>query len=94
MGSGADAYVVPASDAVRGEAYGIVSMLRDSGISSDMDLMGRKMAKAMKHASSVGAGKVIIVGEKELSERSVTVRDMSSGDQTLIRISELVRYLS
>jgi histidyl-tRNA synthetase len=91
---GIDAYVVPASDAVRGEAYGIVSMLRDSGISSDMDLMGRKMAKAMKHASSVGAGKVIIVGEKELSERSVTVRDMSSGDQTLIRISELVRYLS
>ncbi|MDD2532864.1 MAG: histidine--tRNA ligase [Candidatus Methanomethylophilaceae archaeon] len=91
---GIDAYVVPASDAVRGEAYSVVSMLRDAGISSDIDLMRRKMAKAMKHASAVRAENVVIVGEKELSEDSVTVRDMSSGEQNLVRISELVRFLS
>lgn len=91
---GINAYVVPTSDTVRGEAYSVVSMLRDAGISSDIDLMGRKMAKVMKHASAVRADNVVIVGEKELSEDSVTVRDMSSGEQNLVRISELVRFLS
>ena len=88
---GADAYVVPVSDEMRIEAAKIVSMLRSSGVSADIDIMRRKMAKAMKHASTVGAKYAVIVGSNELKEGSVTVRDMATGDQKLVKISDLAK---
>jgi histidyl-tRNA synthetase len=87
--TGVDAYVVPVSDDVRGDAARIVSMLRSNGISADMDIMRRKMAKAMKHASSVGAKYAVIVGKNELNDDSATVRDMCSGDQRMVKLKDL-----
>ena len=87
---GISAYVVPVSDDVRLKSAEIVASLRAAGISSDIDIMGRKMAKAMKYASSIRARYVVIVGAKELEEGSVTLRDMDSGEQTLVKIPELV----
>jgi histidyl-tRNA synthetase len=90
-GIGVDAYVVPVSDDVRIDAARIVSMLRAGDISADMDIMRRKMAKAMKHASAVSARYAVIVGKSELAEGSVTVRDMGTGDQKMIKVNELVK---
>jgi histidyl-tRNA synthetase len=86
---GIDVYVVPVSDDVRIDAAGIVSKLRADGISADIDIMRRKMAKALKQASSAGARYAVIVGRNELNENSVTVRDMSTGDQKLVKIGDL-----
>lgn len=90
---GIDAYVVPVSDDVRLESAKIVTMLRNEGLKSDIDIMGRKMAKAMKYASITGAKNVIIIGAKELESCSVTVRDMVSGEQKVIKIENLVEEL-
>ncbi|MDN5356847.1 MAG: histidine--tRNA ligase [Candidatus Methanomethylophilaceae archaeon] len=88
--TGIDAYVVPVSDDVRIKATEITAMLRKAGISCDMDIMGRKMAKALKYASSARAKFAVIVGKNELEGDSVTLRDMGSGDQETVLISELV----
>jgi histidyl-tRNA synthetase len=88
---GADAYVVPVSEDVRLDALKIASMLRNSGIRTDTDIMGRKMAKAMKHASSVKARYAVIVGKNELEEDSVTVRDMGTGEQKTVKINDLTK---
>lgn len=90
---GIDAYVVPVSDDVRLESAKIVTMLRDEGLRSDIDIMGRKMAKAMKYASITGSKNVIIIGAKELESCSVTVRDMVSGEQKVIKIENLIEEL-
>ena len=90
---GIDAYVIPVSDDVRLESAKIVTMLRDEGLRSDIDIMGRKMAKAMKYASITGAKNVIIIGAKELESCSVTVRDMVSGEQKVIKIENLIEEL-
>jgi len=90
---GVDVYVVPVSDDVRPDAAKIVSMLRSNEIIADIDIMRRKMAKAMKQASEVKAKYAVIVGKNELNENSVTVRDMSTGDQKMVKISDLVRSL-
>ena len=90
---GIDAYVVPVTDDMRMKSAEILAMLRRSGISSDMDIMGRKMAKAMKYASGARARYVVIVGAKELEEGSVTLRDMASGEQTLVKIDALAQAI-
>ncbi len=91
---GVDAYVIPVSDGVRVEATKIVAKLRAEKISSDIDIMGRKMAKAMKYASSIGARYAVIVGSKELEDNCVTLRDMESGEQKIVKIDSLSKSIS
>jgi histidyl-tRNA synthetase len=79
-----DAYVVPTEDAMRKYAFAIVSKIRSKGLRADVDLMRRSMSKNLKYAASVGARFAVIVGKDEMSKRSVTLRDMKTGEQTLV----------
>lgn len=90
---GIDAYVVPVSDDVRLKAMEITSMLRSAGVSCDTDIMGRKMAKAMKYASSVRAKYAVIVGKNELESDSVTLRNMETGAQETVAIKDLAEKI-
>jgi histidyl-tRNA synthetase len=48
-----------------------------------------KLDKQLKYADKMGIKYVVIVGEKELEENTVTVKDMESGDQKELKVSEL-----
>ncbi len=87
------AFVVPVGDSVRTKAFEIASTLRRSGISADVDLMRRGVGKSLKYAATVPSRYAVIVGEKELESNSVTLRDMSSGEQTLVKMNDLVEKL-
>jgi histidyl-tRNA synthetase len=89
---GLDAFVIPVKDAQRSKAFEIVSMLRRSGVKADVDLMRRSMGKSFKYADSVGAKYAIIVGEKELEQDSVTIRNMESGEQELVDLPGLAEF--
>ncbi len=84
-----DAYVLPAKEDMRKYAIGIVARLRSQGIRADIDLMRRSMSKNLKYASATGARYAVIVGEEEMAKRSVTLRDMKSGEQRLVLADEL-----
>ncbi len=86
---GIDAYVLCASDDVRIEAARIAASLRAEGLSVDQDIMDRKMAKAMKSASTVRARYAVIVGARDLENGEVTLRNMESGEQSQVKIGEL-----
>lgn len=88
-----DAYVIPVSDDVRIEAFQMVTMLRNHGLKADIDLMQRKTGKALKHASTIGAAKAIIVGKKELEQGAVTVRDMLTGEQNMIPLTTVAESI-
>ncbi len=89
--AGLKAYIVPMGEAARMKALEILRMLRAANIPSDMDLMGRNISKALAYANSARAEKAIIIGDKELAEGSVTVRDMKSGEQTKYPMSDVLR---
>jgi histidyl-tRNA synthetase len=84
-----DAYVVPAKDDMRKYAFGMVARLRSQGLKADVDLMRRNISKNLKYASSVGARFAVIVGKDEMAKRSVMLRDMKSGQQTLVLADEV-----
>ncbi|MBO4797484.1 MAG: histidine--tRNA ligase [Candidatus Methanomethylophilaceae archaeon] len=91
--AGPDAYVIPVDDSLRLKAAGIAALLRRSGVSADIDLMGRKMGKALKHASSVRAKYAIIIGKEEAGSGTVTVRDMNTGEQRTVGDGELADFI-
>jgi histidyl-tRNA synthetase len=83
------AYVVPVGDGAREKAFQLVSRLRKAGVAADVDLMRRGVGKGLRYADAVGASYAIIIGEKEMESGSVTLRDMSSGEQSLVGMREV-----
>lgn len=90
---GITAYVIPVSDEVRMAASNIVGKLRAAGVVSDIDIMGRKVGKAMKYASGIKVRFAVIVGSQELEQDSIMLRDMLTGEQRLVKIDDLVDAL-
>ena len=88
-----DVYVAPISDSVRAKAYEITQKLRKSDIKADVDLNGKKFKKLMNHADKIKVPKIIIIGEKDLDEGKVTIKDMVSGEQELVDVDDIVNYL-
>jgi len=85
-----DVYVLPVSKSVRTEATEIVNDLRDEDLVVETDLKDRNVSAQLNYANSIGAEKVIIVGERDLEEGKVTVKDMESGEEKLISLEEVV----
>lgn len=88
-----DIYVIPVTKDMAENALEITEILRKEKIQTDIDLLSRGMGKSMKYASSINAKKVVIVGPDEIEKESVTVRDMDSGKQEMIKIKDLTKYL-
>ena len=48
----------------------------------------------MSYANHIGADYTVIVGERELEAEKVTLKDMVSGEQSLICLDEVIQQLS
>lgn len=81
-------FVVYVNDNVKDDAVKITQQLRGQGLIVEIDLMERNMSKQMKYAS-MNYPFVIVVGEKELKKKSVTLRDMKTGKEKLVKIKEI-----
>lgn len=90
---GAKVYVAPVNAKVIDEAIKIAQKLRAENIPTIVDMMGRRLGKQFEFADKKGIPKVVVVGERELAEDAVTVRDMISGEQTKVKLDELTSYL-
>ena len=88
-----DAYVIPVSEDMKNKALEITEHLRDEKIKTDVDLLNRGIGKSMKYASSINAEKVIIIGPDEIDKNSVSVKDMKSGEQKLVKINDLAKVI-
>jgi len=93
MHLGAKVYVAPINQKVLVEALKITQSLRNAGIPTIVDLMGRKLNKQLKYADKKKIPNVVVVGERELAEGNVTLRDMKTGVQEKVPISRLVERL-
>lgn len=81
--------VIPIQDAVKGEALKIAQMLRNAGIMVDFEVMGRKMTKVLETAGKKDLDYAVIVGEREIKEGKVAVRDLRKREQTVVKIDAL-----
>ena len=83
--------IIPAGENVPHEKiYAIAKMLRNSGKTVVVDIMNRNFKSLIKYANKINAKYVLILGEDELKNEAVTVKNMASGDQRTVKISELV----
>ncbi|UVS69447.1 histidine--tRNA ligase [Nitrososphaera viennensis] len=88
------AYVAYATGDAKARALEIASMLRNAGIATDYDMLGRALRKQLDDASTKGAAVAIIVAPAELAENKVTVKSMKDGSETKQDISRLAEAVS
>jgi len=88
-----DIYVVAIGDEAKKKSVELLSSFRTKGISADMDYIDRKMKAQMKSADRLGAKYVIVIGDSELDEAAVNIKEMQTGNQEKVPFVELVNYL-
>jgi len=84
---------VASTAALRKEAISVARRLRGAGLSADMDLMGRSLANQLEYVDKKGISLAVIVGEKELREGCVALRDMRQKKQVNVKLEDLVKEI-
>ncbi|MFC6719408.1 histidine--tRNA ligase [Natrialbaceae archaeon GCM10025810] len=81
-------YYVLRVGGTRPEAARIARELRSRGHVVETDVAGRSFGAQLNYADSINAETVVIVGERDLENGEVTVKDMASGDQVAVPVDE------
>jgi len=85
--------VVISTDSTRLDAIKVANELRRVA-PVYLDIMKRNFKAQMSYANYIGADYTVIVGERELEAGKVTLKDMESGEQSLISVDEVIQKLS
>ena len=85
--------IIPIGDELRGEALRISQKLRESNLSVEVEVMGRKMGKALEDADRRNFDYAVIIGEKELKEGAVVLRNLKNREQNTLKIEELEKRI-
>jgi histidyl-tRNA synthetase len=85
-------YIIPIN--TFNESMKIAEELRREGINVDIDLSRRGPSKNLKYANALNIPYVIFVGEEELKQGKVKLRDMKTGKEQLLTAPELVIFLN
>ena len=72
----------------------LLKQLRDNNINSELYPTADKIKKQMNYANNKGVQFVVMVGEDEIKSGQLTIKDMRSGDQSKMKVSELIKTLS
>ncbi|HEX5307617.1 MAG TPA: threonine--tRNA ligase [Solirubrobacteraceae bacterium] len=88
------AIVLPIADRFGDYAHEVSRRLREAGVRVECDERGESVARKIREAELRKIPRMLIVGEREAAERTVSVRAHGSGDQGAISLQEAVRLYS
>lgn len=90
---GPQVFVAYRGEEARKEALLLAESLRERGLRARMGFGNHSLKAQMRQADREGAFLAAILGEEELSSGRVTLRQLSSGEETQIERGELVSWL-
>ena len=85
-----EVFGVPLGDAARRRLVALAGALRRAGVRVDLAYGGRGLKGAMKAADRSGARYTLVLGERDLAEGAVGVKDMVSGEQRAVPLADVV----
>lgn len=88
-----DVYGIALGTAAKRRMTGIINDLRKAGIAADMSFGDRGLKGAMKGADRAGARFALVLGDQELENGTVAVKDLAAHEQRDVELSRLVAIL-
>ena len=89
----ADAFVVALGESASGPAFKLLTKLRQAGLKANMDYAGRSMKAQMKQANKAKARFALIIGEDEVKESCVMLKDMEKSEQQKVSFDTIIEKL-
>ncbi|MDG4655408.1 histidine--tRNA ligase [Ectobacillus antri] len=89
-----DCFVVALGERAKDAATKLVHDLRKAGLNAEKDYLDRKIKAQFKAADRSEAKYVAVLGENELEQGVINVKDMSTGDQTEVALDTFVTYIA
>ena len=84
---------VPLGSDAKSRIVAIAGALRAKGISVDMAYGNRGVKGAMKAADRSGARFALVLGDKEIADEVVVVKELATGEQREVPLAEVVSHL-
>ncbi|RDY29148.1 histidine--tRNA ligase [Romboutsia weinsteinii] len=88
-----DIFIATIGDHAKTKSFKLLKELRYNHISADNDHLDRSMKAQFKYSDKINAKFTVVIGEDELNNDSVTLKDMRASEQTTVKLSELVDEL-
>ena len=85
----ADVLILPMTDDM-GAAITLATSLREAGIRTQLYSEQKKFKHKIGYADKLGIPYVIFLGEDEIQENVVTVKDMDSGEQVKVSLADAI----
>ncbi|MBO4484779.1 MAG: histidine--tRNA ligase [Lachnospiraceae bacterium] len=92
-GSLAKVIVIPMGEDDMNEAIAVAAKVRGAGIPADVYYQQKGMKQKMKYAARLGIPYAAIIGESERASASVMLKNMETGEQESVPVSELANRI-
>ncbi len=84
-----DLYIGARGDNAKFEAFTLANKLREVGVKTEVNHMGRSVKAEMKYANKIGAAFTTILGDDELQNKSIKLKRMSDGEQFEVSLDNI-----
>ena len=85
-----DIYIVTLGEMAKLKSFAILKNLRDNHISADKDHLDRSFKAQFKYSNKINAKYTIVIGDEELEKDEARLKNMETGEQKSVKISNLV----
>ena len=85
--------IVPVSEDLTAKALEVSLTLRRSGISAEVEVLGRKVSRVLSAADGRGVTYAVILGPEEAKEGKAVLRDMKKREQKVVKTEDLSKEI-
>ncbi|MBK5262979.1 MAG: histidine--tRNA ligase, partial [Peptostreptococcaceae bacterium] len=89
-----DIFIAIMGDRAKKYGLSLLRQLRLKGVRAEMDLMARNFKGQFKYADRIHAKQTIVIGDNELDEGMITIKNMGTSEQRLIPINSIIDELT
>ena len=89
-----DIFIVTIGDEAKTKSFKLLKDLRTNHISAENDHLDRSVKAQFKYSDKINAKFTIVIGDDELANDTATLKNMSTSEQTTIKLSEIVQELN
>jgi histidyl-tRNA synthetase len=91
--SGLDIFVIAMKEEYQPQAFLLLQQLRQAGMSADMSFSAGSMKSQMGKADKANAHFALILGEEEIKNHTVALKDMRASQQEIVAAENIVSIL-
>ena len=89
-----DVFIAVMGDRAKSFGLKLMRTLRNSGLSAEMDLLGRNFKGQFKYADRINAKNTVVIGDNELDMQKVAIKNMKTSNQVEVPIGEILSTLT